>query len=154
LFWVINRVEKTGKGRASHKKEPAIGDGSQFARTSAKVLRNRASIMCLARNRLHVPCCGANLRTPHQRPAVRIYATPGAVAVSFFFSERIVSPVGRWAYYPAALARLSVEVSFPQQHLNMRRVRPSFGPAMLTMSSAFARQCRQRTTSASNDFEP
>src|ERR1700732_4260296 len=35
----------------------------------------------------------------------------------------------------------------------MRRMRPSFGFAMLTKSSAFARQCRQRTTSTSNDFE-
>src|ERR1700730_6045331 len=54
---------------------------------------------------------------------------------------------------PYSGARLSVEVSFPQQHLNMRRVRPSLGQVMLSMSSAFARQCRQRTTSASNDFE-
>jgi hypothetical protein len=54
---------------------------------------------------------------------------------------------------PKSLNSLLEEVSFPQRHPNMRRVRPSFGLVMLTMSSVFARQCRQRTTSACNGFE-
>jgi hypothetical protein len=58
----------------------------------------RASVLCPTRNRLRVPFCGANIRTPHQRPAVRISATPGLRRCSFY-TQRILSPVGRWAYY-------------------------------------------------------
>jgi hypothetical protein len=52
---------------------------------------------------------------------------------------------------PYSGARLSVEVSFPQQHLNMRSVRPSFGLAMRTMSSAFHELSFRAAMSAADD---
>lgn len=41
---------------------------------------------------------------------------------------------------------MPAEVSTPHEHLNMQSDRPFFGLLMLTMSSAFLRQLRQRPT--------
>jgi hypothetical protein len=61
-------------------------------------MTGRWLFLCLLRNKLPVPGYGTDLRTPHQQPAADRLGNTGAVAVSFYF-QRILNPVGRWAYY-------------------------------------------------------